>query len=453
VVLRSATLASILIFLAALGAGCGLGSSAPATADLRTPSPCRVQAYPAPDPHRPRYALRVAIAPAAHTVTGSVRVAFTPDVATRSVVFRLWPNAPLPRRHGASLTTGPVTVDGHAARSHLTDPTTLVVNHPLAAGATVRLALTFRLSMPQNLRDRVSQRGSAIRLGSFFPILPWVPGSGRALDPPTRVPAETSTSPIADFDVAITAPAGLGVVASGVQVAPHHWVAGAVRDFAIATGDFRYVRRTADAPHPVALTVAIGRGVDVDPQQAADDAQVALEHLARLYGRYPWRTLTVAYGPDLAGEGIEYPTMIFQGPDRRRLITAHEVAHQWFYSLVGNDQARDPWLDEALASWAGAETSDDMPSFANVPIPSDAGGHLGAPMTFWESRPREYFAGVYAQGVQALSSLGSTRRVECALRRYAARNAYRIATDADALAAFSTVVRDARQDLGHYGVR
>jgi hypothetical protein len=443
----------MLAVLAAAAAGCGFGSSTPTTADLPTPSPCRVQPYPAPDPHRPRYTLHVDIAPAAHTVTGSVRVAFTPDVGARDVVFRLWPNGPVPRSHGGRLTTGPVTADGRRVPSRLADPTTLVVARAVTAGTTVRLALPFQLTLPQNLRDRVSQRGTAIRLGSFFPILPWVPGSGWALDAPTRVAAETSTSPTADFDVTITAPAGLGVVASGVQVSPHHWVAGAVRDFAIAAGDFQYVRRVAQAPHPVNLTVAISRGVEVDPQQAADDAQLALEHLARLYGPYPWRTLTVAYGPNLTGEGIEYPTMIFQGPDRRRLITAHEVAHQWFYSLVGNDQARDPWLDEALASWAGAETSEDMPTFANVPIPADAGGHLGSPMTFWESRPREYFAGVYAQGVQALDSLGGTRRIECALRRYAARNAYRIATDEDALAAFATVFPDARQVLGRYGLR
>ena len=30
----------------------------------------------------------------------------------------------------------------------------------------------------------------------------------------------------------------------------------------------------------------------------------------------------------------------------------HEVAHQWFYNLIGNDQVLYPWLDEALAQYA-----------------------------------------------------------------------------------------------------
>jgi len=32
----------------------------------------------------------------------------------------------------------------------------------------------------------------------------------------------------------------------------------------------------------------------------------------------------------------------------------HEVAHQWWYSVVGNDQVDEPWLDEALANYSTA---------------------------------------------------------------------------------------------------
>ncbi len=98
----------------------------------------------------------------------------------------------------------------------------------------------------------------------------------------------------------------------------------------------------------------------VDGQAAADEAVLAIEHLSKLYGPYPWPGFTIAYGADLQSEGIEYPTLIFEGPDRSGLITAHETAHQWFYSLVGNNQARDPSAGRGLASWAGAETSNDM---------------------------------------------------------------------------------------------
>ena len=34
------------------------------------------------------------------------------------------------------------------------------------------------------------------------------------------------------------------------------------------------------------------------------------------------------------------------------IITVHEMAHQWWFGAVGSDQAREPWLDEGLATFA-----------------------------------------------------------------------------------------------------
>ncbi len=33
-------------------------------------------------------------------------------------------------------------------------------------------------------------------------------------------------------------------------------------------------------------------------------------------------------------------------------LVVHEVAHQWWYNLVGSDQVRNPWLDEGLAEFS-----------------------------------------------------------------------------------------------------
>ena len=72
-------------------------------------------------------------------------------------------------------------------------------------------------------------------------------------------------------------------------------------------------------------------------------------------------------GPDLDRTGIEYPTLIFLGADGIARVTTHEVAHQWFYSLVGNDQARDPVLDEGLATYAQAELDRIWPASTGSP--------------------------------------------------------------------------------------
>ena len=48
---------------------------------------------------------------------------------------------------------------------------------------------------------------------------------------------------------------------------------------------------------------------------------------------------------------MEYPTItaISPMPNAAELdaTLAHEIGHNWFYGILGNDQVREPWLDEA----------------------------------------------------------------------------------------------------------
>jgi aminopeptidase N len=59
--------------------------------------------------------------------------------------------------------------------------------------------------------------------------------------------------------------------------------------------------------------------------------------------------------------GMEYPGLNLIGMDlyrdqRSELEdrVAHEIAHQWWYAQVGNDQINTPWLDEGLAEYSMA---------------------------------------------------------------------------------------------------
>ena len=48
--------------------------------------------------------------------------------------------------------------------------------------------------------------------------------------------------------------------------------------------------------------------------------------------------------------GMEYPELIFAYPSEVAIV--HEIAHQWWYGLVGDDQSREPWLDESFATYS-----------------------------------------------------------------------------------------------------
>lgn len=87
----------------------------------------------------------------------------------------------------------------------------------------------------------------------------------------------------------------------------------------------------------------------------------ALQTYTLLFGPYPHDTLSVVEADFLDGmefEGLFFLSKgfysIYDGQPGSYLgaIAVHETAHQWWYGQVGNDQAREPWLDEALCTYS-----------------------------------------------------------------------------------------------------
>ena len=399
--------------------------------------------------------MSLVVDPGTGVVTGTSRVTFVAERATRRLVFRLWPNGPRLASEGAELVVEKAGLVGANGAVERPDPTTLVLElgRRLDPGEPATARLRWRLELPGAILDRISQNGDSIRLGSFFPILSWEGERGWATDPPTTTLAESSTSPTADFDVTIEVPAGLDVIATGREKAAGEWAAEDVRDFAVAVGRFDTVLVKVDAGRRVNVVIGVAEGLDPDPQDFAQTVERALQDLSRRYGAYPWPTFSMAIVPDLGRSGIEYPAMVFQGEDSLRWATTHEVAHSWFYGLVGNNQARDPWLDEGVTSWAQARGDRILGYFRDYELTDASRGRLRRSMPFWDRHEDDYYAGVYVQGVKALDSLGEPRRVDCALKRYVAQNAYGVATTVDLLAALEPSFPRAARVLARFGAR
>lgn len=387
--------------------------------------------------------------PRLRVATGAVTVRFTAPAghALDRLVFRLWPNGPRTAKAGAHLSVTRVREHGRALATTSPDPTTLVVDRPLRAGERATISMAWRLVLPRQPGLRLKGGGVSVRLGTFFPILDW-DGSGWPLDRPTKLRAEAWTTVTADFDVRVTHPPHLDVLASGAQVAPGRWRAIAVRDFALALGDFAVARGIAHVPAPVRVTVGVSHTANAAPARAFLRSAIAsLQRYSALYGAYSWPTYTVAAMG--ASGGYEYPTLVYQPAANANV--AHETAHQWFYSLVGNDQARDPWLDEGLATWAEARKN-GAPPFADAEIPPEVVNRIGEPMTFWDRYDyRRFFLGAYLQTYRALASLGPQEEVDCALRRYVVQNAYGVARPRDLLNALLPAFPDAQSKLTAYG--
>jgi hypothetical protein len=98
------------------------------------------------------------------------------------------------------------------------------------------------------------------------------------------------------------------------------------------------------------------------PGQAAFDATLeALALYSELFGTLQQPSLSMIQAD--FNHGMEYEGLYFQsrgffdtytGSVQSYLITiaVHETAHQWWYGEIANDQALEPWLDEALCTFS-----------------------------------------------------------------------------------------------------
>ena len=357
-------------------------------------------------------------------------------------MLRLWANNPQTVQYGGRLKATHVSADGMTSYDVTSDNTLLRIRlaRRVRAGTTLHARLGFTLALPVGFSDRYGTRVDATWWGTGFPLLSYVRGEGYATEPPTSLFAETATSE--EFrlaDLAVTAPAGDTVIANGTPGPRHgntwHFSAASVRDVAVASGHFRLAHaRASGVPVTVGVTGSL-------PDSAATVARVITagvrDHVRRL-GPFPYAQLNVAVVPDVHG-GIEYPGQIFLGTHQLDATPSHEVGHEWFYGLVGDDQARDPWLDEAFATYVEALHRDSGGYYAGAPIPPAGRDRVGAPMTYWEKYGEStYFRSVYLQGatalLQARQASGATS-FDRALRCYVNAAAHRVARPAELSAA------------------
>ncbi|MBJ7451903.1 MAG: peptidase M1 [Blastococcus sp.] len=403
-----------------------------------------------PDPDRPEIALDFRLADDLRTVTGTETVVFTPDLPVDELVFRLVPNAPELAATGARLVVDAVRgadVAGSGYEPLATgDPGgayVVALGEPLAAGESTEVELDFTLTLGAAGFDRVGADEGVSWWASGFPLLAWEPGVGWARDPFVEVPGETTTSPAAETTVRVSAPADLTVLMTGDQAEPtpvdaegrRTWTSTepVARDVSVAAGRFTTAEGTT--PDGVRVTVGVLPEAEATPEELLGATAEAIADLVEFLGPFPYGTLTVPLLPDYGG-GIEYPGSILQASPSREVLV-HEVAHMWFYGMVGNSQFRDPWLDEAFATWAEAVVN---PSSAeDLEQARGMQGDVGGAMDEFRSQ-RQYGAYVYGKGGAALMEAREAAGAEAfdaAIRCYVEATAWSIATPddvADALA-------------------
>jgi hypothetical protein len=449
---RRGAVSLAVLLTAALGAGCGSSPEAAAPAPSSAAPPTGAAGCPseraAPDPDRPVVDLDFSLGEDLRTVTGTETVVFTPDLPTPELVFRLVPNGPDSTALGNQLTVTAVRGDDVAAGGYeqagAAAPGGLYVvalADRLAAGESTEVELDFTLRLGNGGFERLGTAQDVSWWASGAPLLAWEPGVGWARDPFVALTGETATSPASDTTISVDAPAALTVLMTGDQGEPTRERGGrrtwashepVARDVSVAVGSFLTAETQVDG---VRVTAGVLPGSGGDPAHLARTTAEDIGQLSAQFGAFPYSTLTVPWLPDFGG-GIEYPSSILlASPDET--VLRHEVAHMWFYGMVGDDQFRDPWLDEAFASYAESVVGDPDPD--RVARSLAAEGDVGGSMADFPD-DRRYVTAVYGKGAAMLLTArqqAGAAAFDAALRCYVDAQAWRIATPADVGAALA----------------
>ena len=244
----------------------------------------------------------------------------------------------------------------------------ITLREPLKPGEIIHLSLSYELNLPQQSAPYgYSERQT--NLSDWYPTIPpYIPGAGFLVREPS-FPGEHLAYDTADFvvDIHLTSPNSaeglpLTIAASALDKGDqdqHTYRLEAARNFAWSVSDQYQVLITTVADVQV-LGYSFPYHASSD-EPALQTTADALALFSDLFGPYPHESLSVVEADFLNGmeyEGLNFLSHAFYdyftGTPENNLviIAAHEVAHQWFYGQVGNDQALEPWLDEALCTYS-----------------------------------------------------------------------------------------------------
>ena len=244
----------------------------------------------------------------------------------------------------------------------------------LLPGENLLLSMDFSILVPENMGGNYGLFGyfkEVLVLDLFYPMIPAYDENGWYKDAPAPE-GDVSYNDASFYLVEVNAPEKLVLVASGVEISRSveegiqkvSFVQGPARDFYLA-GSEHYVQMSQMLDGGVKVNSYVIDTFSDRQAKALEVASTAIRVFEERIGEYEYTEFDVLSTPMLA-LGIEYPGIIgisLDAFDPEALISgnisegylefaiAHETAHQWFYNVVGNDQVRHPWLDEAVVQY------------------------------------------------------------------------------------------------------
>jgi hypothetical protein len=314
------------------------------------------------------------------TVTGTLKVHSTNNTGKDQdkIYFHVYPNQ---FREGVELLGGfwrqiidensepgsmevtEVQVNGKKGTFQIKDTVLEIPLDKWKKGQEIELDLKFTMKVPKN-NGRFAYDENAIWLGNWLAIQAVYDKRGWVIEPYHSI-GDPFYSQVGKYSVNVTVPSNYKVASTGMEEEGVKEQDGSVtytttienvRDFAMVIMNKNYQKLSDQVGETTVNTWYLSSDSKESVQQNHEVGKKALSYFSEVYGPYPYPEYDIVRtGMFTAMEfpGLIYlPKNILESNETEIGSVVHETAHQWWYGMVGNDEVKEPWLDEAIATYS-----------------------------------------------------------------------------------------------------
>lgn len=272
-----------------------------------------------------------------------------------------------------------------------TDICQIILNNPLLPNNSIIISTPFHVKIPKGVTSRLGHIGESYQISQWYPKPAVYDRSGWHLM--SYQDQGEFYSEYGSFDVSITLPANYIVGSSGnlqnqeevkmlnqfaantsrikiissdkdefpassSQMKTLSYTENKIHDFAwFADKRFHVVKGNIKLPYSgreITTWVMFTNQQANLWKEAIQYLNKSISYFSKLIGDYPYENCIVVQSALTAGGGMEYPGVTVIGTVRNAYaleeVIAHEVAHNWFYGVLGTNEREFPFIDEGITS-------------------------------------------------------------------------------------------------------
>lgn len=285
-----------------------------------------------------------------------------------------------------------------------------------------------------NVNHRLGYGEKTTNFGNFFPIVCVYEDGKGFIKNDFSACGDPFYSDISNFSVEITCSNDYIVASSGEQFEYEmdekkttKCKAEKVRDFSfVLSKNFEKISKKSNK-----IEINYYFYDDINAEKHIELAEKVVNTFENLFGEYPYQQLSVVKTNFCFG-GMEYPNLVMisdsiSDEETYDYVIVHEIAHQWWYGMVGNNEYEDAWIDEGLTEFSTAlffeknpeynfdyeiiiqNAKDVYVNFANIfkKITGSVDESMNRNLNEFSTEP-EYINCVYTKGILLFDSLRET---------------------------------------------